>query len=444
MDTGRILAIDDERNIRHLIQSEFSLEGFDVTTAGSGEQGLQCFDEQRFDLVFLDLKLPGMDGIETLRRLKKRSSGTAVIMITGHGEIESAVQSMKLGARDYVTKPFKLDELLVLARQSIVERNERRQTRESPTGVACQGSSKIIHCPSPAMARIYKAVDRIAPADATVLIQGETGVGKDVLAAHIHQGSARRHAPFVILDCGLLNRNLAESELYGHRKGAFSGADALKKGLVEQSHKGTLFLDEIGNIDLDLQKKFLRFLETGRFRRVGETEEIQVDTRIILATNVDLYDAVRKGRLREDLLYRMDVVSLTIPPLRERQEDIPLLAERIVRSFGDGNQFTLSPDAIDALTAYNWPGNIRELKSVITKSLIFADSDAITAHDLPRHLFSRATSVSKRPKTLEDMEKDHIIAVLAETGGNQSKAADILGINRKTLYKKIHKFKILS
>ena len=314
MADGKILAIDDEKNIRHLIRSEFTLEGFDVTTAGSGEEGLEKFNQDKFDVVFLDLKLPGMDGIDTLRHLKRQSSSTEVIMITGHGEVESAVTSMKLGARDYVTKPFKLDELLTLARQVFQDRQVCAGDRRVRAGAVCRGDANMILCPSPAMAKIYTAVRRIAPTDTTLLIQGETGVGKDVLATQIHQSSARDKAPFIVLDCGVLNQNLAESELYGHRKGAFSGADDRKRGLVEKSHKGTLFLDEIGNIDLDLQKKFLRFLETGKFRRVGETDEVQVDARIILATNIDLYDAVRKGRLRKDLLYRMDVVSLTIPP----------------------------------------------------------------------------------------------------------------------------------
>ena len=445
MAYGKILAIDDEKNIRHLIQSEFTLEGFEVTTAGSGQEGLAHLDQERFDMVFLDIKMPEMDGIETLRRLKQKSSGTDVIMITGHGQIESAVASMKLGARDYVTKPFKLGELLTLAKQTVQDRQACSDGHQSALGSVCHGGGKIVRCPSPAMAKVYGAVDRVASKDITVLIQGETGVGKDVLAAQIHRASHRKEAPFVVLDCGLVNQNLAESELYGHRKGSFSGAGEKKQGLVEKSDKGTLFLDEIGNIELDLQKKFLRFIETGRFRRVGETNEIQVDTRIILATNVDLYDAVRQGQLRKDLLYRMDVFSITIPPLRERCEDIPLLTAKMIELYDEGNGTReISPEAMDILTGYDWPGNIRELKSVVTKTLIFSDSDVITPPDLPRHLAASRSRSTRQPKTLEEMEKDHILAVLAETGGNQSKAAEILGINRKTLYKKIHKFKIFS
>ncbi len=445
MADGKILAIDDEKNIRHLIRSEFTLEGFEVTTAGSGEEGLEKFNQDKFDVVFLDLKLPGMDGIETLRHLKRQSSSTEVIMITGHGEVESAVTSMKLGARDYVTKPFKLDELLTLARQVLQDRKVCEGDDRLRAGAVCRGDAKTILCPSPAMGKIYSAVRRIAPTDTTVLIQGETGVGKDVLATQIHQSSARDKAPFIVLDCGVLNQNLAESELYGHRKGAFSGADDRKRGLVEKSHKGTLFLDEIGNIDLDLQKKFLRFLETGKFRRVGETDEVQVDARIILATNIDLYDAVRKGRLRKDLLYRMDVVSLTIPPLRQRPEDIPVLVAKMIEVYADSpNTVVMAPETMDILVGYQWPGNIRELRSVVTKTLIFAEGHTIRPDDLPRHLVLDQQVPGRPLKTLEEMEKNHIIAVLAEAGGNQSKAAEILGINRKTLYKKIHKFKIFS
>lgn len=445
MTCGKILTIDDEKNIRHLIKNEFTMEGFDVITAGSGEEGLRRFDEQKFDLVFLDLRLPEMNGIETLKKLKKKSSTTEVIMITGHGEIGSAVESIKLGAWDYVTKPFKLDELLILTRQVIGSSRVGSDASKAKHCGVCRSGDKFIRCPSPAMEKIYNAIDRIAPTDTTLLIQGETGVGKDVLASQIHQGSERKKAPFVVLDCGMLNQNLAESELYGHRKGAFSGANEQKIGLVEKSDKGTLFLDEIGNIDLDLQKKFLRFLETGRFRRVGETKEIQVDTRIILATNIDLYDAVRKGRMRKDLLYRMNVVSLTIPPLRERPEDIPPLAAKMIEIYGGADkELKISPDAMDLLTHYHWPGNIRELKSVIAKTLIFTDADVVNRDDLPDHLTVNPIRSKRQPETLEEMEKNHIIAVLEETGGNQSKASEILGINRKTLYKKIHKFKIFS
>ena len=445
MESGKILVIDDEKNILHLIQNEFSEEGFEVTTALSGEEGLEIAAQQKFNLVLLDLKLPKMSGIETLRRLKQKSSSTEVIMITGHGEIKSAIESIKLGARDYITKPFKLDELLFLARQVIDDNRAGSDTSDDHIGTVRYEDKKFIQCPNPEMQKIYKIINRVAETDSTILIQGETGVGKDVLASQIHLAGNRKNGPFITIDCGMLNHNLAESELYGHRKGAFSGAAERKEGLVEKSDKGTLFLDEIGNIDLDLQKKFLRFLETGKFRRVGETSEISVDTRIILATNINLHEAVKKGLLREDLLYRMDVISLTLPPLRERPEDIIPLSEYLLELYKDKKRkLELSLDAAQVLTEYSWPGNVRELKSVITKALIFADSDIIRSEDLPAYLAGNKKPPSPLPKTLEEMEKDHIIAVLEEAGGHQTKAAEILGINRKTLYKKIHKYNIFS
>ena len=446
MSQGSILAIDDEQNIRHLIKSEFSIEGYEVATAGSGEKGLRLFDTHGFDVVLLDINLPKLNGIETLRRLKQKSLTTEVIMITGYGDIKSAVQCIKLGARDYVTKPFKLDEIFALVKQVIKKDNRRLSDRQEKTTVPeREVSAESIRCPSNAMQPVYKLVKKVASTDKTVLIQGETGTGKDVLAQHIHLQSKYKNGPFVTLDCGLLSQNLAESELYGHRKGSFSGASESKLGLVEKSHKGTLFLDEIGNIDLELQKKFLRFLETRRFRRIGETKESQVDTRIILATNMDLQEAMEKGALRQDLFYRMDVIQISIPPLRDRSEDIECLVPHFLKMEAtESEPKKISAEAIKMLSAYAWPGNIRELKSVINKGAILAESDTITADDLPNHLSFNKKELTRRLKTLQDVERDHILAVLEETGGNQSKASKILGINRKTLYKKIHKYKIFT
>ena len=316
MESGKILVIDDEKNILRLIQNEFSEEGFEVTTALSGEEGLEIAAQQKFNLVLLDLKLPKMSGIETLRRLKQKSSSTEVIMITGHGEIKSAIESIKLGARDYITKPFKLDELLFLARQVIDDNRAGSDTSDDHIGTVRYEDKKFIQCPNPEMQKIYRIINRVAETDSTILIQGETGVGKDVLASQIHLAGNRKNGPFITIDCGMLNHNLAESELYGHRKGAFSGAAERKEGLVEKSDKGTLFLDEIGNIDLDLQKKFLRFLETGKFRRVGETSEISVDTRIILATNINLHEAVKKGLFKQVFRQGDDILG----PLSQGRE----------------------------------------------------------------------------------------------------------------------------
>jgi DNA-binding NtrC family response regulator len=441
MSRGRILAIDDEQNIRRLIENELGLEGFEVTTAKTGEEGLEKMNELSFDVVLLDIKLPKMNGIEVLRKIRPRIPPPEVIMITGYGDIQTAVESMKLGARDYITKPFKLSELLALITQIVEENGTIIDLKERSAKAEAEENSGLVLCQSGKMKEIYTIVDKVAPTDVTVLVQGETGVGKDVLARLIYSRSNRVNQPFVVVDCGLLSENLAESELYGHSRGAFSGAKEHKKGLVEEADTGTVFFDEIGNIGLELQKKFLRFLETKRFRRLGETKERNVDTRIILATNLNLGDAAQRGTLRKDLLYRMDVICVNIPPLRDHREDVVTLAKHFLVTNGLSNRpMRLSREAVEILTAYPWPGNVRELRSVIVKAMIFAQSQVIEPEDLPSHLLAKKRTVQNRPKSLEDLEKDHIMNVLEETGGNQSKAAEILGINRKTLYKKIHKY----
>lgn len=444
MNHAKILAIDDEKNIRRLIKNEFTLEGFEVITAKDGEQGLDLFDQEKFNLVLLDIKLPGMSGVEVLRKIKAKSAHAAVIMITGFGDIQSAVQCMKLGASDYVTKPFKLDQLIAMVARTI-KTNARAIDVLGHDGAATPDQGGFIQCPSSAMQPVYRLMHRIAHTDHPVLLQGETGVGKDVLAYQLHINSLRKDGPFVELDCGLLNQNLAESELYGHRKGAFSGATDSKPGLVELSDKGALFLDEIGNIDLELQKKFLRFLETKKFRRVGETKETKVDTRMIMATNMNLEEAVQKGKFRKDLFYRINDFMLVIPPLRQRPEDVICLTEYFLKKNTDeSSAFKISSDAAAILQDYVWPGNIRELKSVIQKALLFADTSTIQSSDLPSHLIANRNELHTETISLAEMEKQHIMTMLEKTGGNQTQAAKLLQINRKTLYKKIHKYKLFS
>lgn len=446
MNSGRLLAIDDEQNIRRLLRNELGLEGYEVVTAKTGEEGLKLLNKGKYDLVLLDIKLPKMSGLELLRLVRKRTAPPPVIMITGYGDIQTAVESMKLGARDYITKPFKLSELLAVIKQVMAESARRGHAPEHTAGTVADETAAQVQCPSRAMQELYSLAEKVALTDVTVLVQGETGVGKDVMARYIYSRGARKDRPFVVVDCGLLNENLAESELYGHTKGAFSGAKEQKKGLVEESHTGTIFFDEIGNIELEMQKKFLRFLETKRFRRLGETKEREVDSRIILATNLDLKDAARKGTLRSDLLYRMDVVCIAVPSLRERPEDIGPLAKHFLdmQSF-DGRPRTISPEAAGILRDYPWPGNVRELRSVMIKAAVFARSHSIEPDDLPSHVLGgRKQPLPSCPRSLEDLEREHIMKVLEDTGGNQSKAAEILGINRKTLYKKIHKHQLFA
>jgi DNA-binding NtrC family response regulator len=445
MSLGNVLAVDDEQNIRRLIRNEFTLEGYEVTTAKSGEEGLALIEQKQFDVVLLDIKLPKLNGLDVLRKIKEISNTTEVIMITGYGDVQSAVSSLKLGAMDYVTKPFKLDDLLASVQKAVSDSRAKNVQAPDIFNERISRTKSFVVCPSSAMQSVYQMVRRVAKTDHTILIHGETGVGKDVLARQVHEQSLRQDGPFVVVDCGLLTHNLAESELYGHRKGAFSGATDAKIGLVEKSHMGSLFLDEIGNIDLELQKKFLRFVETRHFRKVGETKEQQVDTRIMLATNLDLQKATKEGTLRSDLFYRITEFTIVIPPLRERPEDVLALADYFLRNLPhSGARMGISKDAQAILASYPWPGNIRELKAVIGKSALLTDSDIIQPDDLPTHMRARHYESPHKSKTLEDMEKEHIINVLAETEGNQTKASEILGINRKTLYKKIHRYKIFS
>lgn len=445
MSLGSVLAIDDEQNIRRLIRNEFTLEGYDVTTAKSGEEGLALIEHNQFDVILLDIKLPKLNGIDVLRKIKEMSSSSEVIMITGYGDIQSAVDSLKLGARDYVTKPFKLDDLLAIVQNAVSDSRIFNFRPAEAAGDGGPSTRRFVMCPSPAMQAVYQMSRRVAKTDHTILLHGETGVGKDVLARQIHDQSTRSNGTFVIVDCGLLTHNLAESELYGHRKGSFSGATEAKIGLVEKSHLGSLFLDEIGNIDLELQKKFLRFVETRRFRRVGETKEQHIDTRIMLATNLDLLQAIQSGTLRSDLYYRISEFTIVIPPLRERPEDVIALAHYFLDSLPrTGPQVRISKEAQAILTSYPWPGNIRELRAVIGKCALLTDSDMIQPDDLPAHMKARHFESPHKSKTLEDIEKEHIINVLAETEGNQTRASEVLGINRKTLYKKIHRYKIFS
>jgi DNA-binding NtrC family response regulator len=445
MCQGKILVIDDEQYIRRLVQSEFAPEGFEVFTAKNGEEGLKLFENQRFELVLLDIRLPRTNGIEILKILKREYPQTQVIMITGHGDIKTAVESMKLGARDYITKPFKLSELLAMIKQ-VVHDNQEMVSHGFDSGpTKTKDFSHYVHCPSRPMQEVYKLVEKVAPTDKMILIVGETGTGKDLLAHQIHLQSLRKNGPFTTVDCGLLTHNLAESELYGHAKGAFSGATEKKIGLVEKSHGGTLFLDEIGNIDPDLQKKFLRFLETGRIRRVGEIKENLVDTRIVLATNLPIEAAVEQGKIRADLFYRMALFSITIPSLRKRPEDIlPLARHFLTIRTKDTLLKKISPEAAEIMISYPWPGNIRELKSAINRICIMTDAEIITRDHLPPHFRMQKGVPSHASKNLEDIEKEHILRVLADSGGNQSQAAQVLGINRKTLYKKINKYQIFS
>jgi len=443
---GRILVIDDEAGVRRLLRDELQEQGFEVVTTETGEEGLSLAAQRPFDLALVDLGLPGLDGLGVLKKMGEIPCPPDTIVMTGCGDVQTAKEAMRLGAREFISKPFELSQLIPCV-GNVVNRkqsNERQSVR--PALTAGREDNYMAVCPSSVMKKVYDEIDKVACTDTTVLVQGETGVGKDVTAREIHMQSHRRGKPYIVVDCGLLNGNLAESELYGHRRGAFSGAADGKIGLVEASEGGTIFLDEIGNIDLEVQKKFLRFLETKRYRRVGDIGERRVDTRIILATNVPLEQAARNGAFRPDLLYRLDGLAIRIPPLRERPEDIPVLVEHFLKADSHlaGRSVRVTLQAMELLTRYPWPGNVRELRSVIVKTVVFAESDVIKPGDLANLVACKKPAQEQFCKRLRDVEKEHIVKILKEVGGNQTQAAQILGINRRSLYNKIRKHAIFA
>ncbi|MEJ2726772.1 MAG: sigma-54 dependent transcriptional regulator [Deltaproteobacteria bacterium] len=439
----RILVIDDEASMRECLKDWLMEDGYEVGLAASGEEGLLMSQKERWDVVLLDLKMPGMDGIETLKRLKDLGQESEVVMMTAYATVDTAVQAMKEGAFDYLVKPFDPDEIEMQVKR-IVEHKElvlenillRKKLEEKYAHDEIIGKSE-------AMQSVFQLVERVAPSDSTVLITGESGTGKELVAQAIHGNSRRCYMPFVAVSCGALPETLLESELFGYEKGAFTGAEHTKKGRFELADQGTLFLDEIGDISLKTQVDLLRVLQQKEFTRLGGQEIINVDVRIIAATNRDLKRAIEEKRFREDLYYRLNVISIRIPPLRERKEDIPLLARAFVRK--DCLEMNLeekriSASAMKALIDYDWPGNVRELENVIERALVIGQGREIVPDDLPFR--PRELPEQKFPKSIKLMEKMHIERILKETGWNVSRASRQLDIDRQTLYNKIEKYGI--
>jgi len=439
---AKILVVDDEAVVRESLVDWLNNAGYQVFAAGDGSQAMEIVNKERIGIVIADLVMPGMDGIELMKRVKEMFPGTEVIIITAYGSIPTAIAAMKEGAYDYIEKPFCPErvELLIkklVEHQGLIEENlALRQRLEE------RYRFENIIAKSHKMQRIFEVVTTVAPTNATVLITGESGTGKELVARAIHNLSPRRDKPFVAVSCAALPESLLESELFGHEKGSFTGAIAQRKGRFELAHKGTLFLDEIGEISANVQVHLLRVLEEREFTRVGGTQTIKSDVRLISATNKDLKEAVRRGEFRDDLYYRLNVVTIQLPPLRERVEDIPLLAQHFLNKFALENQkvvTTFSPDAMDFLMKYEWPGNVRELENAIERAVVLAKNSTITAADLSLQNLPSPRQASAG-KSLEEVEKDHILSVLAETRRNYSKAARVLGITRMTLYNKIKKY----
>ena len=443
----RVLVVDDERALRFLMEKELPRAGCAVACATSGEDALERLRTEEFDVVLMDLKMPGMGGLEALRRLRDLGTSAEVVVLTGHPDVATAIEAMKLGAYDYLTKPFKLAEVELVLRRAAERRRLTRENTALRQMVSQRSHPPLVLGQSGVMAAVLATVQRIAVSDANVLIEGESGTGKGLIAQAIHQQSARSQGPFLAVNCSGFQDQLLESELFGHEKGAFTGAMALKQGLFEVADRGTLFLDEVAEMSPAMQAKLLQVLDSREFRRVGGTRVLRADVRIVAATNRTMQREVSEGRFREDLYYRLNVVGILVPPLRERREDIPTLAEHFLARFqaSAGPRKIFSPEALKSLVEYGWPGNVRELANIIERLVILSPGDVIGPEALPpniRHPRPVAPPTVSGPTSLAEMERLHISRMLQETGGKKMQAARALGIDIKTLNKKIRDYQI--
>lgn len=448
-EESRILIVDDEVNIRSALATILEKIGYGVLTASGGEEALKQMEESVCHAVVLDLRMPGMDGMELLRQIKERSPQTEVVVMTAYGSIESAVEAMKLGAYDYLSKPIDKERLPIVIEKALEHQRlslENLKLRESLT-VKTRFEQMVGE--SPAMKQVYVLVEVVANSDVTVLLTGETGSGKELVARAIHQQSPRAQGPFITINCGALPDSLFESEMFGYEKGAFTGATATKAGRFDLADDGTLFLDEIGELSLKNQVDFLRVLETQEFRRLGGTKVVKVDVRVIAATNRNLKKAVEEGRFREDLYYRLNVIPIHIPPLRERKGDIPLLVECFLKEFiktHHRERKEFSPDALRQMVNYSWPGNVRELKNVIERLVVTLKEPIIHVNHLPPEIQaskeSEKTMVITLGKPLKDIEREVIGRTLTEITSHREQAAQVLGISPRALHYKIKSYKI--
>ena len=448
-----ILIIDDEAAIRESLETLLALEGYRVDTAVDGEIGLDRIGQHAYDLVLLDLALPGRNGIEILASIRDRNPDLPVIMLTAYGTVDNVIDAIRGGAQNFVQKPWDNEKLLADIRSAIARYRAEEENVQLKRALKQRYNFPNIVGKSEVMLRIFDLVAQVAPSRSTVLIQGESGTGKELIAKAVHANSPRKDKPFVPVNTGAVPTDLLESTLFGHVKGAFTSAIAAKKGLFEMANGGTLFLDEIGTMPLDTQAKILRVLQDKRFMQLGGVHEIQVDVRIITATNVDLRTAVREGKFREDLFYRLDVIRFDLPPLRSRREDIPALANHFLKHFSDENGFpvrTLSPEALRALVDYEWPGNVRELENVMERGVVLSSGPTIPLELLPSHITGRSYSSSlleHNPNAslfdiLEDIERRIIIDKMERCNWNQTDAAEQFRIPLSTLNQKIRRLHI--
>ena len=445
---ANILIIDDEQAMRDTCQQTFSRDGNRVKVAEDGLMGLAMLKKESFDLLILDLKMPGLSGMEVLGKIKQTDSEVIVIVITGYATVESAVEAMKKGAYDFISKPFTPESLRMIARRALETKRLAMENVLLQAELEESFESEAIIGQSKSMKEVEDFVLKVGPTDSIVLIHGESGTGKELIARAIHIHSMRKDKPFVVVDCGGLVENLFESELFGHVKGSFTGAIETKYGRFELANGGTLFLDEIGNISMNIQMKLLRVLQEQKISKVGSSQVIKVDVRIIAASNKDLQKAVKEGTFREDLFYRLNVVPIIVPPLRERKDDISLLANYFLRRYNKKrkkNIKSISERAMKALAEYDWPGNVRELENAIERAVVLTNKDVIEPRDLLYYgltVEKTLPSVVDKPQHLIDVEKEHIIKVLKIFNRHIGKTAKALGIDRKTLRLKIKRYGI--
>jgi len=440
---AKILIVDDETIMRESLAGWLERDGHAVQTARSGEEALRKCKENHFDILLLDIKMEGMSGLEVLRRVKESDADAAVVMITAYGSIATAIEAMKNGAFDYMLKPFDPNELGVLIEKIIRHQQQARENLYLKEQFKERTRFENMIGQSEPMQKVFDLICDVAPADTTVLISGETGTGKGLAAKAIHSHSRRCHGPYVVVNCGAIPEHLMETELFGHMKGAFTDAKETKKGRLELAHGGTLFLDEIGEIGMRMQIDLLRVLEDRVFYRVGGTQPLEADFRVVAATNRSLEQAIQDGRFREDLYYRLNVVGLTLPPLRRRKQDIPLLADHFLHRYVQETHRPvdhISRGALDEMMVYDWPGNVRELENAIERAVVVGKARQILPEDLP--IVCRATVAAARATTLEDVEKAHIRQILSDHQWNVARSARVLGIDRSTLYSKIKRYSL--
>ncbi len=442
----QVLLVDDDPSFRDVLADELRRSNFQMTTACDAEAALREIDNRTFDVAIIDMNLPGMQGDDLIREMRERSPATELVVLTGYATVETAVRALKDGVYDFLTKPCNLDELEAVLSRAHEKKTLMRDNKLLHRELARQGRFREFIGKSSALRSVLEIIARVSQTDSTVLIQGESGVGKELAARAVHRTSLRSRQPFIVVDCTSLQESLLQSELFGHERGAFTGAVTRKHGLFEVADGGTLFLDEIGEITLPLQSRILRVLDTGTFRRVGGVQDVQVNVRVICATNRDLYQMVQEKRFRQDLYYRINVVSFTLPPLRERRSDIFLLAKYFAKNspVTRGKPAKFSSEAQSVLQSYSWPGNVRELHNVVERALILCDNDEIRVDDLPVNLRQKSAlnieEITAGRPPLAELERSYINQLLEEHGGHRARVAKVLGISDRTLYRKLKSF----